>query len=113
MVEVITKRIEQNNEIDMFEEYFAGEQPEHLSESITTKTLMIFKDPNDIKRAATSINWHPDTSEMRVGVTYAMLRFQQMPHDMPRESYIWNLNNPNAPEKTLLAPSPLCTMAFN
>lgn len=36
-----------------------------------------------------------------------------MPHDMPKESYIWNLNNPNFPEKTLLAPSPLCSMAFN
>ena len=32
---------------------------------------------------------------------------------MPRESYIWNLQNPNFPEKTLLAPSPLCTIAFN
>ena len=36
-----------------------------------------------------------------------------MPVDMPKESYIWNLNNPNFPEKTLLPPSPLCTMAFN
>jgi dynein intermediate chain 2 len=97
----------------LFEEYFEGEQPEHLSENISTKTLMIFKDPNNIKRAATSIAWHPEQSELRVGVTYAMLRFQQMPHDMPRESYIWNLSNPNFPEKTLLAPSPLCTMAFN
>lgn len=32
---------------------------------------------------------------------------------MPKESYIWNLNDPNFPEKTLLAPSPLCSMAFN
>jgi len=24
-----------------------------------------------------------------------------MPFNMPRESYIWNLNNPNFPEKTL------------
>jgi dynein intermediate chain 2, axonemal len=74
---------------------------------------MIFKDPNQIKRAATKIAWHPDQSEMRVGVTYAMLRFQQMPKDMPRESYIWNLQNPNFPEKTLLPPSPLCCMSFN
>ena len=74
---------------------------------------MIFKDPNQIKRSATSITWHPEVSEMRVGVTYSMLRFQKMPKDMPRESYIWNLNNPNFPEKTLLPPSPLCTMAFN
>jgi dynein intermediate chain 2 len=40
------KCILQNNEIDMFEEYFAGEQAEHMSETISTKTLMIFKDPN-------------------------------------------------------------------
>lgn len=108
-----TKCILQNNEIDLFEEYFAGEQPEALSESITTKTMMIFKDPNPIKRAATKIAWHPDASELRVGVAYSMLRFQQMPQDMPRESYIWNLNDPNFPEKTLLAPSPLCSLAFN
>lgn len=93
--------IRQNNEIDLFEEYFKGEEAQHLSENITTKTLMIFKDPNTFKRSATSITWHPETSELRMGVTYAMLRFQQMPNDMPKESYIWNLNNPNFPEKTL------------
>ena len=38
--------------------------------------MMIFKDPSSFKRAATSINWHPDQSELRIGVTYAMLRFQ-------------------------------------
>lgn len=32
---------------------------------------------------------------------------------MSRESYVWNLNNPNFPEKTLLGPSPLCSLAFN
>lgn len=74
---------------------------------------MIFKDPSVFKRAATSINWHPDVTEQRVGVTYAMLRFQQMPNDMPKESYIWNLNNPNYPEKTLEPQSPLCSLAFN
>jgi len=36
-----------------------------------------------------------------------------MPVDMPRESYIWNMSNPNFPEKTLLGPSPLCCMEFN
>jgi len=32
---------------------------------------------------------------------------------MPKQSYIWNLRDPNKPEKTLEAPSPLCTMVFN
>lgn len=98
----------------MFEEYFSGEQPELLSENISTKTVMIFKDPNPIRRAVTKINWHPEaTTDLRVGVSYAMLRFQQMPPKMPLNSYIWNLNNPNAPEKTLSPPSSLCTMVFN
>jgi dynein intermediate chain 2 len=108
------KCIRQNNEIDLFEEYFSGEQPELLSETISTKTMMIFKDPNQIKRAVTKISWHPEvTTELRVGVSYAMLRFQQMPPKMPMHSYIWHLNNPNFPEKTLSPPSPLCTMVFN
>ncbi len=60
----------------MFEEYFNGEQPEHLSENISTKTVMLFKDPNQIKRAVTKIAWHPDqTTDLRVGTAYAMLRF--------------------------------------
>jgi len=32
---------------------------------------------------------------------------------MPKESYIWNLSNPNTPETTLEPTSPLCTMAFS
>jgi hypothetical protein len=39
--------------------------------------VMIFKDPNPIRRAVTKINWHPEaTTDLRVGVSYAMLRFQ-------------------------------------
>ena len=36
-----------------------------------------------------------------------------MPNKMPMNSYIWNLNNPNFPEKTLCPPSALCTMVYN
>ena len=117
MRELVTeseKCIRQNNEIDLFEEYFAGEQPDHQAEQISTKTLMLFKDPNPIKRAVTKITWHPDvSSDLRVAVSYAILRFQQMPPKMPLYSYIWNLNNPNYPEKVLAPPSALCTLAFN
>lgn len=48
-----TRCIMQNNQIDLFEEYFTGEEAENLAEAITTKTQMITKDPNKIKRAAT------------------------------------------------------------
>ena len=36
-----------------------------------------------------------------------------MPDEMSKESYIWNLNDPNFPEKTLVGSSPLTSMAFN
>jgi dynein intermediate chain 2 len=36
-----------------------------------------------------------------------------MPKNMPMYSYIWNLKNPNFPEKTISPPSPLCTLQFN
>ena len=40
---IVEKCIEQNNQIDLFEEYFINEESEHLTENITTKTLMLFK----------------------------------------------------------------------
>lgn len=71
-----TRCIRQNNQLDLFEEYFDGEEPEFMSEPISTKTVMIFKDPNKIKRAVTRIAWHPEATELRVGCAYASMRFQ-------------------------------------
>jgi len=49
--------------MDLFEEYFNGEQPEHLSETISTvRTVMILKDPCPIKRAVTKMSWHPEVN---------------------------------------------------
>ena len=79
LVQGATRCIEQNNEIDLFEEYFQGEDPEFMSEPITTKTVMIFKDPNMVKRSVTKIAWHPEASELRVGAAYAQLRSSKCP----------------------------------
>lgn len=49
------RAIKQNNQIDMFEEYFLGEQVDHSTETLSTKTLMLFKDPNDTKRSISKI----------------------------------------------------------
>ena len=68
--------IRQNNEIDLFEEYFASESAEAMADEIYTKTLMIFKDPNQIKRAVTKFHWKVDGDEHRIAVAYAQLRFQ-------------------------------------
>ena len=51
MLDVVEKIISQNNQINMFEEYFDGEEPEHNIENINVKTLQIFKSLNqEVKR---------------------------------------------------------------
>ncbi len=67
--------IRQNNQNDMFEEYFAGEPLADLqTEAISTKTVMLLKDPNQIKRSISKISWHPDhSSDARVAICYSVL----------------------------------------
>jgi hypothetical protein len=78
LTQAATHTIHANNQINMFEEYFEGEKPEIMSESISTQTIMIFKDPhsqNGITRSVTKINWHPDPTVENVAVAYARLKF--------------------------------------
>lgn len=77
--------------------------------------MAVFRDPNEIKRQATSINWHPDMSTGKIAVTYSTLNFQdpRTGDGMSTSSYIWDIHNPNSPEYELVPPSPLCCLQFN
>ena len=65
------KCIKANNIIDIFEEYFEGEKSEHYVEKLNTKTLSLFKDEKDIKRAVSKIAWHPEGTT-KLAVSYAI-----------------------------------------
>lgn len=112
LVDVAEMAIQQNNTIDLFEEYFQEVEEEYASEPPSCRTLAVFKDPNDIKRAATKIAWHPDLAN-KVAVCYSIKQFQQMPDNMPVASYIWDVNSPNQPDATILPQSPLCSLKYN
>ena len=43
LVGTAEKCISQNNQIDLFEEYFLNEESELFHENLSTKTLMLFK----------------------------------------------------------------------
>eukprot|EP00744_Colponema_vietnamica_P003227 GILI01004977.1.p1 GENE.GILI01004977.1~~GILI01004977.1.p1 ORF type:complete len:582 (-),score=174.73 GILI01004977.1:310-2055(-) len=109
---VSERSILQNNTIDIFEEYFEGEEVDTDTENLSTKTLMLFKDQSDVKRSVNKISWHPE-GPTKLAVSYSILRFQQMPDDMPVQSYIWDVNNPNTPDRELLPQSPLCSIVYN
>jgi hypothetical protein len=74
----------------------------------------VFRDPNAVKRTATSIHWHPEGS--RIAVAYSVLSFQDerlMNSRLPVKSYIWDITNPNTPEHEIMPSSPLCCLRFN
>jgi dynein intermediate chain 2 len=117
---IITRCLMQNNTIDIYEEYFDGNNTDHSSEPPNAKGLAVFRDPNsmnDSKRTATSINWHPDpAAPAKIAVSYSNLTFQDpkyLSQRMAAQSYIWDIVNPNTPDVELLPPSPLCCLKFN
>jgi dynein intermediate chain 2 len=104
--------LEQNNTIDLFEHYFHGEEPEHLPENLTMKTIALFKDPSDEKRSVTKIGWHPEGPTKIVG-SYSNLRFQRMTDEMPMASFIWDISERNVPLTELRTHSPLVCCQYN
>lgn len=114
---IVARCLKQNNTINIYEEYFAGTDADHSSEPPSAKGLAVFKDPNEIKRTATSINWHPDPSApAKIAVSYSILTFQDPRFTnsrMPQQSYVWDILNPNTPDAELAPPSPLCCLRFN
>lgn len=82
MCQNVSNIILENNQIDMFEEYFEDEAPEHNIEKLNVRTLMLFKDPTEgVKRSISKISWHPDGPEY-LAAAYSIMRFQKQPEDM-------------------------------
>ncbi|KAF4084935.1 hypothetical protein AMELA_G00111730 [Ameiurus melas] len=105
--------IRQNNAIDIYQEYFEEEEVvEEMEEQPSAKTINVFRDPNEVKRTATSLSWHPDGGR-KLAVAYSCLEFQKFSKNMCYDSYIWDIENPNKPELTLKSVSPLVSLEYN
>lgn len=73
----VQRCMKQNNTVNIYEEYFEGLEVDHCSEPPFAKGLAVFRDPSQITRTATSVNWHPEgSSNGRLAVSYAVLNFQ-------------------------------------
>lgn len=59
----------------MYEEYFDNEEPENNVENLNVKTLKLFKNIDQgIKRAVTSLSWHPDGPH-KIAASYSLMKF--------------------------------------
>jgi len=83
---IVENCMKQNNTVNVYEQYFEHVQTNHSSDPPSAKGLAVFRDPSSIKRSATSIDWHPETSLSRIAVSYSILNFQDQ-----------RLQNPNFP----------------
>lgn len=105
--------IKMNKQIDMFEEYFEGEVPDHNIEKLSVKTALLFKDPEKgHKRCINKISWHPDGPNKLAGA-YCMMRFHKPMADLSCKSFVWDLTSPNAPIHSICPPSPITALAYN
>ncbi|ELK37065.1 Dynein intermediate chain 2, axonemal [Myotis davidii] len=83
--------VKQNNAIDIYQEYFDDEDAVEVTEEApSAKTINVFRDPQEIKRSATHLSWHPDGNR-KLAVAYSCLNFQRAPEGMSHDSYIWDL----------------------
>jgi len=109
----VTTYLDQNRTIDMFEDYFHGENVSHQMQTMHASTVAVFKDPvgETDTRHITKISWHPEGPH-RFVASYAILRFQRMDDSLPRMSFIWDVENPNQPSGELNSVSPLISIAY-
>ncbi|KNE64739.1 hypothetical protein AMAG_10088 [Allomyces macrogynus ATCC 38327] len=110
--ETLEHCIKQNNAIDIYDEYFASVKEELNTDPPSAKTLNVYRDPNPVKRTASCLSWYPEDGN-RIAVAYSSLAFQQTPLGMTSESYIWDIENPNQPDQTILPSSPLVCIKYN
>ncbi|KEP64338.1 UNVERIFIED_CONTAM: dynein intermediate chain, putative [Hammondia hammondi] len=108
-----TRPLMQNDTLDIFEEYFAGETVQTTSGNLSARSLTLFKDKvTDCKRTATCIAWHPEGST-KLAVAYAILKFQKQPDPMPSQAYIWDITQSNTPLTELTGQSPVVSIMYN
>ena len=83
----VQRCMKQNNTVNIYEEYFQEKETDHCSEPPFAKGLAVFRDPSQLTRSTTSVNWHPEGSNNgKLAVSYAVLNFQDE-----------RLNSPNLP----------------
>ena len=53
------------------------------------------RDPNEVKRTAAFMSWHPD-GPRKLAVAYSVLEFQKAPMGISYDSYIWDVGELNS-----------------
>jgi dynein intermediate chain 2, axonemal len=102
----------QNNAINVYQKYFQELEPAPPVEKSSCRTVNVYRDQNSVKRPISFLSWSADGGA-RLAATHCDLEFPLTPVEQCTHSYIWDIENPNKPQLTIIPHSPLCCLEFN
>lgn len=112
---VVEVGLKQNKTVDIYEKYFDDNIEDHSSVPPSARGMALLKDPSDVKRTVTCIDWQHEGAS-RIAVSYGIGKFQDprlMTKTLSVMSYVWDTQKPNSPESAVEPSSPLLSLRFN
>ncbi|XP_061554588.1 dynein axonemal intermediate chain 2-like isoform X1 [Phycodurus eques] len=110
---LIGQCVGQNNAVDIYQEYFKDEELlDEIQEAPSVKIVNVFRDPNKEQRNITGLSWQPGGGT-NLAAAYSCLELQKATADMSKDSYIWDIENPNHPKTVLVPTSQLICLDYN
>ncbi|XP_055703785.1 dynein intermediate chain 3, ciliary-like [Phlebotomus papatasi] len=101
----------QNNAVNIYENYFEDLEPAPLVEKCSSRTVNVYRDPSAIQRNVTHLSWSPDSGKL--AVSHCNRDFHEDRSSQSKNSYIWEIENPNAPLQTFEPPSAIVCLEYN
>ncbi|XP_055692892.1 dynein intermediate chain 3, ciliary-like [Lutzomyia longipalpis] len=101
----------QNNAVNIYENYFEDLEPAPLVEKCTSRTVNVYRDPSKTPRNVTHLSWSPDSGKL--AVSHCNRDFHEDRSAQCKNSYIWEIENPNAPLQTFEPPSAIICLEYN
>ncbi|XP_052860937.1 dynein intermediate chain 3, ciliary [Anopheles cruzii] len=101
----------QNNAVNIYEKYFDDLEPAPLIQRSTSRTLNVYRDPSIYKQPVTHLSWSPDGGT-KIAVSHCNLNFGEVLGKAVC-SYIWEVENPNAPLLRLKPSSSMICLEYN
>ncbi|XP_072947540.1 dynein axonemal intermediate chain 2 [Epargyreus clarus] len=100
----------QNNAVDMYETYYSELPSIPPVERSSCHTVNVYREPGTNRRPVRSLSWQADGA--RLASAHADVDLMRSNRSL-QFSYIWDIENANAPELVIKPPQPLLDLQYN
>ncbi|XP_045451062.1 dynein axonemal intermediate chain 2 [Melitaea cinxia] len=100
----------QNNAVDMYQIYYSELPTIPPVERSSCHTVNVYREPGSSRRPIRSLSWQTDGA--RLASAHADINFMRCARTL-QFSYIWDIENANAPELVIVPPQPLLDLQYN